>query len=285
MRSAGLLAFVSGLVSTGYAFSNTHPLVAWSSQPSRNLAALSSTESRFAHSGDIFGHLLNGGDEDICQFDAVIVTAQPGLHATDLRKLSKSSSIPFLLNSSSTSIQLPYVRSLSRADVEDFAKSIGTRCGAVVVTGDLEDASVTKSVAEDEKKRVFCMCSQAVESEGRERDAHVSEIDALLGDHLNALSQSHPNQLVVVAGTPALHRRQLPADSAVAMDEQDPPPVTGGLLKRYQFLTPALITSLLIVLFIFVPMLFLGINALAGIQSPLRSDNVPKGVGLDKKNQ
>lgn len=111
-------------------------------------------------------------------------------------------------------------------------------------------------------------------------------LDALLGDQLSAISQSHPNQLVIVAGTTSLRRREVPADSkSVVLDAQDPPPITGGLLKKYQFLTPALITSLLIILFIFIPMLFLGINALAGIQSPLRSDNIPKGVGLDKKNQ
>ncbi|KAI0308389.1 hypothetical protein OF83DRAFT_1180929, partial [Amylostereum chailletii] len=56
----------------------------------------------------------------------------------------------------------------------------------------------------------------------------------------------------------------------------------GGLLKRYQLLTPALITSLLIALFVLLPAVLLGVNALASIQSPLRVE-APKGFSAHEK--
>jgi hypothetical protein len=50
-------------------------------------------------------------------------------------------------------------------------------------------------------------------------------------------------------------------------------------------LTPALITSLLLVFFIIVPVVLFGVSALASIQSPLRIQP-PKGYSADeKKNQ
>ncbi|TFY79182.1 hypothetical protein EWM64_g4834 [Hericium alpestre] len=59
----------------------------------------------------------------------------------------------------------------------------------------------------------------------------------------------------------------------------------GGILKRYQLLTPALITALLIAFFVLVPIVFFGVSALASIQSPLRIE-APKGFSSqEKKNQ
>jgi UPF0716 family protein affecting phage T7 exclusion len=59
----------------------------------------------------------------------------------------------------------------------------------------------------------------------------------------------------------------------------------GGILARYQLLTPGLITTLLVVLFILLPIMYFGISALASIQSPVRMD-APKGFSAtDKKRQ
>jgi hypothetical protein len=58
-----------------------------------------------------------------------------------------------------------------------------------------------------------------------------------------------------------------------------------GILARYQLLTPGLILSLLVTLFVFVPLVLFGISALSSIQPPLRME-APKGYSaLDKKNQ
>lgn len=59
----------------------------------------------------------------------------------------------------------------------------------------------------------------------------------------------------------------------------------GGILKRYQLLTPGLISVLLISFFILVPIVMMGFSALASIQSPLRVE-APKGYSAgDKKTQ
>lgn len=59
---------------------------------------------------------------------------------------------------------------------------------------------------------------------------------------------------------------------------------SGGILARYQLLTPGLLTSLLVAFGLLIPLLMVGINALASIQSPLRTE-APKGPSLEKKNQ
>jgi hypothetical protein len=59
---------------------------------------------------------------------------------------------------------------------------------------------------------------------------------------------------------------------------------TGGILARYQLLTPGLLTSLLIAFGLLIPLLMVGITSLASIQNPIRTE-LPKGPSLEKKNQ
>jgi len=60
---------------------------------------------------------------------------------------------------------------------------------------------------------------------------------------------------------------------------------SSGILNKYQLLTPALITSLLVFFFIILPIVFCGINALASIQNPIRMDMTKSFNALEKKNQ
>jgi len=59
----------------------------------------------------------------------------------------------------------------------------------------------------------------------------------------------------------------------------------GGILKRYQLLTPGLILTLIVVFFVLVPIIVLSVNALASIQSPLRAEAPKSFSSRDKKNQ
>ena len=61
-------------------------------------------------------------------------------------------------------------------------------------------------------------------------------------------------------------------------------PDDGGILARYQLLTPGLIVSLLIAFFVLLPAVLISVQALASIQSPVRLD-APRGVTQSKKNQ
>jgi len=97
--------------------------------------------------------------------------------------------------------------------------------------------------------------------------------EARLATELDRIARAYPRHLVILAGAP---RQDAPPS---------PTPPAGGILARYQLLTPALIIGLLLVFFVLVPIILFGISALASIQSPLRVQP-PKGFSADeKKNQ
>ena len=99
-----------------------------------------------------------------------------------------------------------------------------------------------------------------------------------LASELERIGRAYPRHLVILAGS----RRQ---DGPAPVPSSSPSPPEGGILARYQLLTPALITGLLLVFFVLIPIVLFGISALASIQSPLRVQP-PKGYSADeKKNQ
>jgi hypothetical protein len=113
----------------------------------------------------------------------------------------------------------------------------------------------------------------------------LSWLAASLSDELNLLSTSFPDHLVIYAGQPLnTHFARADIGSAFRPSHNATLP-EGGILKKYQLLTPGLITVLLVVLFVFIPVLWVGISALSSIQSPIKMD-LPKGFNSqEKKNQ
>jgi hypothetical protein len=106
-----------------------------------------------------------------------------------------------------------------------------------------------------------------------------------LSSELHTISSLFPKYLVIFAGSPShLVARQSASefDSPFLSGGNTTLLQHGGILKRYQILTPALITSLLITFFVLVPIIMFGISALASIQSPL-SNEVPKGFDAREK--
>lgn len=120
-------------------------------------------------------------------------------------------------------------------------------------------------------------------------------LDVLLSTTLDSLPFS--NRVIIYTGSaPILSKRQedlatpdrpvLDLASSSASSLSTMATNKSGILHRYQLLTPGLIMVLLIVLFIFLPILYFGISALASIQSPLRLDAMPKGYNAsERKNQ
>lgn len=115
--------------------------------------------------------------------------------------------------------------------------------------------------------------------------------EQLLSKELDRLATLASSHLVIYAGSHVpLERRELPSfsefdsppDVAVLTSATAVASPKGGILHNYQLLTPALITSLLVVFFILVPIVMLGINALASIQSTLRSE-APKDYSAQEK--
>lgn len=119
-----------------------------------------------------------------------------------------------------------------------------------------------------------------------------SYLESMLADELSLLATTFPDHLVVYTGSPlpSHYKRQLaetpdrPVLDTVPLADNTTLP-TGGILKKYQLLTPGLITALLVAFFILVPVTTLGLNALASIQNPLRVDTSKSFNAQERKNQ
>jgi hypothetical protein len=122
--------------------------------------------------------------------------------------------------------------------------------------------------------------------------------ESLLSDRLDTLSTLFPSHLVVLAGSPlprSLSARSTPSDEALAhppapfydtmqVIQPSDQPAGASFLSRYQILTPGLVSALLVVFVVFLPILMLGVGAVASIQSPVRME-APKAVSQERKNQ
>jgi hypothetical protein len=94
-----------------------------------------------------------------------------------------------------------------------------------------------------------------------------------------------PKLLIIYTGSPTsmpLSKRQLPSPHFFAPSNSTL--AAGSILHRYQLLTPALITTLLVTFFIIVPVVFVGVKALSSIQSPLRVGGIKGFSAIEKKN-
>lgn len=118
-----------------------------------------------------------------------------------------------------------------------------------------------------------------------------------LSDDISRVTSVFSSHLVIYAGSQPFTKRQdsIAEDQPSSLITGSTSKVTavfapinttlaeGNLLQRYQFFTPGLITALLVVFGLLIPILMVGIYALASIQSPLRMD--AKGPSLEKKTQ
>jgi len=135
-----------------------------------------------------------------------------------------------------------------------------------------------------------------IKESGRARKDAMAKHESILETELTEFASAFPNHLVIYAGS------SLPSSSLFKRQAGDAPdrPVLdlgeantfanttlpeGGILKRYQLLTPALISSLLISFFVLVPVLFFGLSALASVQNPIRSDVSKTFSAQERKNQ
>ncbi|KAK7051362.1 hypothetical protein VNI00_004862 [Paramarasmius palmivorus] len=143
------------------------------------------------------------------------------------------------------------------------------------------------------EKSVIVISMPELELEAGNRKNTMNEHDSVLSSTLSTLP--FDDQLVIYTGSSHnLFKRQqdMTPDRPVldftptATSTSLPKKNKGGILHNYQLLTPGLIITLLVVLFVFLPVLYFGISALASIQSPLRIEVAPKGFNAgDKKNQ
>ena len=111
----------------------------------------------------------------------------------------------------------------------------------------------------------------------------IARTDEALFLSLSKLALSFDNYVVVYAGWLPSHLSARQVSSSTNATTFAVP--TGGVLARYQLLTPGLILALLVSFFVLLPIIFFGISSLASIKSPLKTEP-PKGfVAGEKKNQ
>ncbi|KAJ7672101.1 hypothetical protein B0H17DRAFT_1084466 [Mycena rosella] len=265
------------LLPLALAYSDTSPVISWSSHSSSTLDAL---PSKFSHSHSLLDSILSSSD--LCGHDAVVFVDQPELHASDLRSLPADTHIARALSASPSARQFPYVPTDSR-DLSALLESAAARCDSRLVSfaPGHGGASALSSAA----KHVVSLTFPPLAGLAQERKDAMLKHDALLSAELAALASAFPNHLIIYTGSsaPSFAKRAPILDTLSTAPHNRTS--TGGILTRYQLLTPGLITTLLITLFVLVPIVMLGIQALASIQSPMRNE-LPKGYDAqEKKNQ
>jgi len=116
----------------------------------------------------------------------------------------------------------------------------------------------------------------------------------LIPDTSSILADIASPYILIVTGShaSAAKREELPLQSSSQLVKPSNPvndntTVQGPLLDRVQILTTPLITGLLVVFLLLLPILYVGISALVGIQVPPRMLEIGKSmqVGKDRKDQ
>ncbi|KAF8803913.1 hypothetical protein BYT27DRAFT_7144645 [Phlegmacium glaucopus] len=283
------LLVVAAIANVALAYSNTHPLVAWSSSSSYVLDSLPPQLSNNAHPDALLESILLS--DGSCNHDAIVIIEQPGLHASDLRNLSPNTHITRTLLSAVSARQYPYVPVQNGIDISSICDRLSSRCRSQLLEYSLDQSDITLV---QNTKHVVCLTMPTLHEYGTTRQDAMTKYESLLADELSLLATTFPDHLVVYTGSPLpTHYKRQPPDiperpvlnfDVVPLAANTTLP-TGGILKRFQLLTPGLITALLVTFFILVPVTMLGLNALASIQNPLRVDTSKTFNAQERKNQ
>ncbi|EJD54172.1 hypothetical protein AURDEDRAFT_180492 [Auricularia subglabra TFB-10046 SS5] len=237
-----LLLSLTAFVGAALAFSDSYPLVAWSTDSSWSLQT---THSGMPSADSIADQLAS--TSGLCDHDRIFVVHSPGLHLSDLQLLPASSPLSAAIAGAPSSALVPHVVAPS-SRLADLPANLERTCGLERRGG----------------KHVIHFKTRPIQSHnGSARRAEVAAATSALAREL----AEHPSHLVVLVGTRA-------PNSAPK----------GGILARYQLLTPTIIVVGLVALGVLVPLLLFGASAIATIQSPLRSESF-KPVSAQKKNQ
>lgn len=189
-----------------------------------------------------------------------------------------------------SSIQLPYARSdISGLTFDDLADAVSHRCSAQMVKVqpgeeilyDLGNKYVVSISLDPVDSLVVFASGESLLSPSFPYAQQYYEV-------MEKVASDFPDHLIIYSSDSSrLMRRQLEdtSDSGTLFSAPNPTVAEGGILKRYQLLTPGLILTLIVVFFVVVPIIAFGINALASIQSPLRVEAPRSFSAKDKKNQ
>ncbi|KAI0773681.1 hypothetical protein C8Q74DRAFT_1316722 [Fomes fomentarius] len=284
MAGRALTLLFALLPAAASAYSNTHPVLAWSSRSSKALSSPAISEAAKTDSHAIANAIYN--HDDICDHDAIVVIDHMGLHASDLRTLSPSCHMAKALSSAPSSLQLAYVESGSgnTNPFIDLSGMLSKRCGSRMLSHAPELGDLILDAGKG--KHVVSISLPALEDGEVETSRKSSLIghESWLSSELHKIESIFSDYLIIYSGSPGstLHARQSLTSTTFEARPEAAAPSSGGILKRYQLLTPGLILALLIALFVLIPVIFLGVSALSSIQSPLTNE-IPKGFSAEEK--
>ncbi|KAG8688515.1 hypothetical protein FRC08_011397 [Ceratobasidium sp. 394] len=264
------------------AFYDTVPISVWTStQSSSAIQSLKDHVPQVPSQAQVLNALMS--NDELCSLNAIVVVGQPGLHASQLASLTSDSHLKSRLQAASSKVHFPYVPVSSVADAGSVARDIAALCQSVSTEWSAGQA------LEQADKHVLHF--ELPEAEGKFWSLH----DRTLEENLVEISSTFNSYAVFLTGTSKtdstlVTKRQQPNGLSSSGFVNHPTSFanitepTGGILARYQLLTPGLLTALLIAFGLLIPLLMVGINALASIQNPIRTE-APKGPSLEKKNQ
>ncbi|KAL9712417.1 hypothetical protein Ac2012v2_003655 [Leucoagaricus gongylophorus] len=273
-----LLTVALVLAAVGSTLANIS-LIAWSSSRS---TALDTVPTKLT-SAEFFSHILN--DDQLCEYDAVAIIDQ-------LNTINRAPSTHIARSISSAQ----YSRSFELTgsiDLPSTARSLSSRCGARFLNYSPGPSSSGDVFLEEGTKHVLSLnilksqdSSDIGEHEESVLKAELAAISSVFPSHFIIYSSSGLSNFQVRQAPDAMSRPVIGVtsnNSSLRQPEPANPPVHDPTTSV--IFTTGLITSLLIVFFILLPVLIVGVSALAGIQTPTRME-APKGFNaVEKKNQ
>jgi len=296
----GILALL-GLVACLEAYPDTYSysLLAWSSSRPAFFGTPDNQQQITLNSAEIIDRILT---KHTCVYDAIVVIEQPGLSSSDLRSLPKSSFLAKSMMDAPASLHLPHLQYPIPIGV---AKTISQVCER-----QYSEAGITElaNLVVGSPKIALTIHIPELRTQGRQRKVEMAGLDRQLSHHIEKITHAFDSYLVLVVGTVPSSFSTAKRAADKSQDALNDPfrsvdrsvdrttsqiitegiragfaAPTGGVLKRYRLLTPGLITSLGITFLLFLPLLLVVVNALAGIRSPVRSESIKRFQ--DKKNQ
>ncbi|THV04502.1 hypothetical protein K435DRAFT_850768 [Dendrothele bispora CBS 962.96] len=200
--------------------------------------------------------------DDACKHDAIVLVDQPGLHASDLRNLPSNSHIAQSLSSAPSSRQFAYVpltlpTTSTDSSLSVVARTASEKCGFQLVTTMPRQGGASFS---NEKSIILSPYqSWNRESRGKEKLLNTMLFYQLLFP-LSFFEPPHHRHRLSYSLHFVLYKRQEPETSSVLSSALSNASAKqkNGILHNYQLLTPALIMTLLVVLFLFLPIMYFG---------------------------
>ncbi|KDN34554.1 hypothetical protein RSAG8_12357, partial [Rhizoctonia solani AG-8 WAC10335] len=276
----------SAVLLSGFAnaFYDSVPFVGWSNNPSSAIDWLQREGPVVPSHAQVLSSLMS--TDGLCSFDSVVVVGQPGLHANKLASLSGKSYLKTRLHEASSKFYFPYLPVSSIPEADAVARDVAALCGFAA-----DEWTLGTTYKGSSKRVLYFDLPETTEK-------FWSSDDEILEQNLEQITSQFGSYAVLLAGTSSsvstLVTKRQQANSLSRPNIANQPQTvttyanatlpTGSILARYQLLTPGLIIALIITFGLLIPFLMIGINALASIQSPLRTES-PKGPTLEKKNQ